>query len=119
MKIIQVINSMISNKDKITGVLKNGKEYFFLYDKKYKWSITKSSDEDVYYLHFYPANDMTLLELSRFENWQNYDNFITYNSVDHKAIEAEESFKKLYLLVSEKLFDIDKIFDDIIGEDKF
>lgn len=114
MKIIQVINAMIIKQEKISSVLKVGNEYFFLYNNIHKWSIVKSTDEN-YFLHFYPTNDMTLDQLSRYQNWTDYSGIITYNSSDLKTQEASESFRELYQIVAEKVFGLDDIFDEIIN----
>ena len=36
MKIVQVINAMISNKNKISNVIRDENEFFFLYDEKFE-----------------------------------------------------------------------------------
>ena len=113
-KIVQVVNAMISNSDKINNVRKNEKEYFFLYDNKYKWSSSRGDDE-VYYIHFYPLNDMSIEQLSSFHDWEQYE-YVTYSTKDLKTREALESFRELYQIVSNKVFGIDNMFDDIIGK---
>lgn len=112
-KIVQVINAMISNSEKISNVSKNKKEYFFLYDKKHKWSIVRS-DEENYAIHFYPINEMSIEALSNFTDWEMME-YVTYSTLDIKTREALESFRELYQLVSEKVFGIDDVFDDILG----
>lgn len=114
-KIVQVANAMISNSSKISNVLKNKNEYFFLYNKKYKWSISKSDDED-YYLHFYPTESMTIEELSVFNEWSDFNQFVTYTTKDIKTQESIETFRELYQIVSDKIFGLDDIFDQIINE---
>jgi hypothetical protein len=116
MKIVQVINTMITNANKISDVIKNSDEYYFLYDKKYKWSIAKSgkSDED-YFIHLYPTSDIQISELAYDMDWSNFKDFVTYSTEDLKTREATESFRELYQIVSNKVYGIDSIFDDIIG----
>ena len=114
-KIVQVANAMVSNSSKISNVLKNDKEYFFLYNKKYKWSISKNVEED-YYLHFYPTDTMTIEELSVFDNWSAFNQFVTYSTKDIKTQEAIETFRELYQIVSDKIYGLDDIFDEIINE---
>ena len=114
-KIVQVANAMISNSNKISNVLKNNKEYFFLYNKKYKWSISKSEDED-YFLHFYPIDTMTIEELSVLNDWTYFNQFVTYTTKDIKTLESVETFRELYQIVSDKIFGLDEIFDEIINE---
>lgn len=113
MKIIQVINAMISNKDKISNVLQNEGEYYFLYDNKYKWSIKKSNDD--YTLFFYPTQAFSIEQLVKNNDWINFAEFVTYMSHEIKTREALESFSELYQIVSEKLYGLDDVFDEIIG----
>lgn len=115
MKIIQVINTMILNSSKITNVVKNEEEFFFLYDKKYKWSISRMKEEDKYFLHFYPTDEMTIEQLSEFHYWEDFSNFITYKTEEIKTKEAIESFSELYKVVAEKVYGLDTIFDEIIN----
>lgn len=43
--------------------------------------------------------------------------YVTYSDKEIKTREASESFRELYQIVMEKLFDLDTIFEDIIGTD--
>lgn len=113
MKIIQVINAMISNSEKISNVLKNDSEYFFLYNEKHKWSIKQNNDS--YILFFYPTPNFTIEELANQIDWSNFNEIISYRSDEIKTREAIESFSELYQIVSEKLYGIDDIFDEIIS----
>ncbi len=115
MKIVQVINTMISNEKLISNVIKIDREYFFLYNQKYKWSIVKvdSTNTEDYFIHFYPNDDMNIQQLAAFNEWDRYS-YITYKTSDLKTTEAIESFRELYHIVSNKVFGIDEIFDDII-----
>lgn len=114
MKIVQVINAMIINSQKITSVLKGGEEYFFLYDGKFKWSISKDSNKQ-FFLHFYPNTELSLESLSTYQNWTENISFITYSTVDLNTKEAKDSFNELYQIVVEKLFGVDDIFNEIIS----
>lgn len=113
-KIVQVINAMITNYGKITNVIRRDKEFFFLYNDKYKWSIAKN-ENDVIFLHIYPGDEMTLEELSNFQEWGQL-NYITFNSTDLKTKEADESFNELYQIVSSKLLGLEDIFEDILSD---
>ena len=115
-KIIQVINAMITNERKIGKVVKKEKEFYFLYDNKYKWSINNTDDGD-YILYFY-AGAETIEELSKNPDW-NFVQYVTYSSKDFNSQEALESFKELYQVVGTKLYGLDQIFDDILGASDF
>jgi len=119
-KIITVINVMISNSDKITKIITGSalsSEYFFIYDNKYKWSIYKS-DEDAYSIHYYPEN-VTIEKLSGMskEEWRGYDKYITYSTEVIKTRESYETMNELYNLLKEKIIGIDDVFNDIIKGD--
>lgn len=116
MKIVQVINAMISNQAKIDNVLRNGGEYFFRYNKKHKWSIIKDESNETYFIHFYPVENVSIEDLASDNNgW--YSEFVTYSTADLKTNEAIESFRELYQIVTGKIYGIDDIFDEIIGDD--
>jgi len=115
MKIIQVINAMITNSQKISDVNLKDNEYFFLYNNKYKWSISKSSDTDNYWLHYYPHGEMNIKQLSQITNWTGFQ-FVSYSTEDIKTKEAYESFTELYQIVQNKLYGLDAIFEEIITD---
>jgi hypothetical protein len=113
MRIVQVVNAMISASAKITDVTRNDKEYFFMYDGKYRWSIIKDSNGSDYYLHFYPTFTVSTAQMANIEDWSEYE-FITYRTEELKTKEAYESFSELYQIVAEKVFGVDDIFDNIL-----
>ncbi len=114
MKIVQVINAMITNQSKITDVHRNNEEYFFLYDKKHKWSILKNDSED-YSIHFYPNVEVGPDILANVNNWDGID-FVSYSTEDLKTKEAIESYRELYQIVADKLYGIEDIFNEIIAD---
>ena len=103
---------MIQNSGKITNIRRRESEYYFLYNKKYKWSISKP--ESVYYLHYYPF-DITIEEISEIEEWEVYD-YVSYNTKELKSQEAEESFLELYQIIKEKIYNVDEVLDEIIKD---
>lgn len=118
-KIIQAVNAMISNPDKISSVSKtfipNEHEYYFLYKNKYKWSICSTDDNE--YSLFYYADEITLDEVKNYSitNWQELS-FVKYLSKEINTKEAFESFSELYRIVNEKALGIDDILSDIISD---
>jgi hypothetical protein len=115
-KIIQVVNIMISNSEKISNVLtSNNSEFYFVYNNKYKWSIVKNSDETIR-LFLYPDENKTLEELAYDTDFSFYNKIITYSSVEYKSKEATESFNELYNIISSKVLGADNILDDILNE---
>jgi hypothetical protein len=115
-KIIQTINAMIIKANKISHITEGqGSELFFLFDNKYKWSIVRGEEE--YFLHYYKT-DISLTELAKIQEWdQLEDVFTTFSTKDIKGREANESFADLYQLLRNKRFDMDKVMDDIIGDE--
>ena len=115
-KIVQAVNSMITNRDHISDVLKSADEYFFLYKNRYKWSMGRR--DDGYHLWFYPG-DQTLGQLVTMtnSNWATDVAMIHYTDAEIGTKEARESFAELYTILSEKLYGIDEVLDDIISDD--
>ena len=120
-KIISAINSMILNSQKINNVVKSttSNEFFFLYDNKYKWSISMNPDNEELYLHYYKTN-LDINELASIYNWQDYDDiYTTFSTKELKTQEAKESFLELYKLINNRRFDLDDVLDDIINDSPF
>ena len=117
-RIIRAVNSMISQKEKISNVLKRQSECFFLFDKKYKWSILHRSDTDSYILYYY-SGDISLEVLASMDDfeWDNFKDYVMYSSSEIKTIEAHDTFAELYLIVKEIAHGVDKVLDDIIGSE--
>jgi len=89
---------------------------FFLY-KKYKWSIGKR--DDGIYLWFYPnVDDLESLLQYEDEGWAEVD-MVCYKAIDIGTKEAVDSFSELYSLVSEKVYGVDLVLEDIISDDDF
>lgn len=113
MKIVTAANMMISRQELITNVLPGRNEYFFLYDGKYKWSISHLEEGDIYFLHYYPGN-ADLEALAAEQNWNEID-YMTYSSKTLGTKEAQQTFQDLYQIVKEKIYGIDTVLNDIIS----
>ena len=120
-KIIKAVNSMISNEVHIGPVIRGyeGSEFFFMYGRKYKWSIIRNQKND-YYLHYYPG-DQDLEQLASWpeEAWHEFGEMVSYNSRELGTKEAHDSLSELYTVIQEKLYGMDEVLDDIIGDDSF
>lgn len=114
-KIVQAVNAMISNPDKITKVLKGNDEYFFLYRDKYKWSI-RGDNENGHVLFYYPGSE-TLEELAATggSEWGAVD-MVVYKDADIGTKEAKATFAELLSLIRERVFGVNLVLDDIIGD---
>ena len=120
-KIIPVINVMISNQDKISEVTRGISDpptYFFLYDKKHKWSIFRDAFNN-YFLSYY-TTDLSIEDLANFDapDWTKFHDYIIYSSRELKTREADESLREIYILIKEISSGADSAFDEIIGSDE-
>ncbi len=115
-KIVQAVNSMIVNKNYITDVIDSSKEYFFLYKSKYKWSM--ADRDDGYHLWFYPGTDkIDWLAAMSSSNWDTNTPMVHYSDAEIGTKEAKASFAELYTVLSEKVYGVDAVLDDIIADD--
>ena len=111
-KIVLAVNSMISNAEKISDINRDlmDSEYLFKYDNKYVWGISENNDN--YSLYFYPETK-EVNELKGVVDWAKFP-MVVYTTEDLKTREAFESFRNLYLILEEKLYDVDLVLNDII-----
>jgi hypothetical protein len=120
-KIVQAINAMISNSEKISDIYESpydyaSDEYFFVYNRKYVWSISKN-DSGAHTLYFYPkARSSQEMAQVHYEELSQHP-MIAYGSEKLSSKEARESIGDLYTIVKEKLYNVDAALDDIIGDD--
>lgn len=118
-KVIKAINAMVSHENQIGPVLRGdeGGELFFMYGGKHKWSIIRNQKNE-YYLHYYPGGqDIKQLASWPEEAWHDFSEMVSYNTRDLGTKEAYDSLSELYTIVQEKLFGMDKVLDEIIGDD--
>ena len=115
-KIITAINTMISNENSINSVIQgySDNEIFFIYNEKYKWSIS-SNDHNIIYLHYYPGSQ-NIEELSRMSDveWSEFKQLVSYNSNELGTNEALASLNELRTIVQGKLFGMDDVLNEII-----
>jgi hypothetical protein len=119
-KVVKAINVMISNTERITDV-KQGtdpNEIFFVYDKKHKWSILRDDNEGEYALFYYPGDKSIdyLADLPQ-EAWREFTDMVSYRSSELGTKEALDSMKELYTILSEKVYGMDEVLEDIISTD--
>lgn len=113
-KIVQAVNAMISNNHLISDVIRGENEIFFLYKGKYKWSMAYR--DDIYYLWYYPG-EQSIESLAQ-EQWQQGMPMVSYKDADIGTKEARASFADLYMVVEEKVYGVDAVLEDIIGDDE-
>jgi len=114
-KIIQAVNSMIANKDKISDVkwVEDSEFVLFLFNGKYKWAIRPSGNDD--FTLFFFKTDLSIDELADIGSWEN-EASIRYSAKELGTKEAFVSFRELNQIVQEKVLGIDAALDDIIGK---
>ena len=121
-KIIQAVNAMIYNDEKISDVVAGeySSEIFFLYKDKYKWSIIKPSNENQFFLHYYPGNE-SLEELAGWpdEAWNNFSNMVSYGTKEIATREAYDTFQELHSLLKGKIHGMGDVLEDIIDDAAF
>ena len=117
MKIVQAVNAMIANSDKINNVIapRVSGVLFFQYDF-YKWSIAKGDDDTV--LTYYPTTDATIEEIAASQEWLwgQAGPIVSYSARDLNTREAWKSFGELHRIVSEKVYGVDNVLDSIIND---
>jgi hypothetical protein len=116
-KIVQAVNSMITNEKQISEVTQGRHELFFLYKNKYAWSINALPEEDDCALYYYPG-EWTIRELASFENddWEGVP-MVSYRSSEIGTKEGKASFRELAKLIKERLYRVNEVLDDIISDD--
>ncbi len=116
-KIIQAVNVMITNQDRISTVKREKDEYYFLYKEIYLWSIEYNEEENSYSLFFYPGQNDSQIVIQQLEELGfSGVNYVSYGTKSLSTTEAFNSFRDLYTKVREKLFNVNKYLDEIIGE---
>lgn len=116
-KIVQAVNAMLSNREKIAKVCENEDEYYFVYGDKYKWSIRRGEGGAIL-LYFYPGEEsFQYLSTTHPADWSDVK-FVVYKDADIGTKEAKASFLELLNVVQEKLYGVDAMLDEIIKEDE-
>lgn len=120
-KIVKAINSMIVNSDKIGEVfsspyVETSTELFFEYNKKYVWSVMQKDNGD-YLLYFYPESSSAKEMCGVPYEYLNDYAMIVYGAEELGSKEAKSSVRELYNILKQKLYNVDSVLDDIIGDD--
>ena len=116
-KIIQAVNSMIVNKEKISnaGWVPDSEWILFLYNNKYKWAMKKQNED---YLLLFLKTDENIEKIREVTDWE-YIASICYSSQKLGTKEAIASFSELYKILEEKVLGIDEVLDEIIDDNPF
>lgn len=114
-KIISAFNVMIENPHNIRHIKKEefGDQFSFLYLEKQVWSILYIEDPREYYVSYYPH-----IEKPEARENLRYEESITFSTAEFKTREALETFVELYALVKNKYYNLDKVLNEILGENE-
>lgn len=108
---------MLENPEHIEGVYSSGLEYYFKYRNHY-FSVGKRTHEGAteYIAFVYPGYSGTVTALAKYfeEDFGGID-LVRYSSWDEGREALRDILQPLYDILSEKNLDIDRIFDDVMG----
>jgi len=117
-QVIEVINTIIENKINISNVINDNGMIFFLYKEIHIFSLHSKSDTDLdaFYFNVYPAKEFDINRILYLKHnvGLNEVPMVSFDSDDFKTQEALETFRDLYLVLKSKLYDVDKVFADIL-----
>jgi len=125
--IVEVLNRMIENKEKIDDTIFFKEEVYFLYDKKFLWSIKQIlwSEQDSrsnYTVKLYPNANPSQKSLFDYIEDQHNDlkasqlhPSLGYISANYPTVAANDTFTELYLIVSRKASGADDVFQAILN----
>lgn len=118
-KIIEVLEKIVNEPEKIEEIKVYQTEYFFRFAGQVI-SLLKRDETDSslgeYSLYFYPRWRSSLGQLiSTQEHDPDSIQMAPYHSIQFPSPVQKASFKKLYSLLTEKALGIDEILDEILG----
>lgn len=119
-KIIPTMQAMLKHPENISdvcvGTESHVEEYFFVYGDKYKWSISQAEDGS-YNLYYYALPQFTIKKIAGMRIEEQQPNLMWFTSKNFPGKEQQLAFADLYKVVKAKLFNIDAVMEDIIGDD--
>lgn len=117
-KIVQALNAMISNPERIGGVeIFRDREVYFGYQTSndvHIWSMAKDENSGDYWAWYYPGCESVREAVELSEIAGDGVPLVSYNSGQIGTREAKATFAELYIIVREKVYGVDKALDDII-----
>jgi hypothetical protein len=108
---------MIGSEEDIDKVVlgADGDEYFFVFKNKYVWSV--ASRESGFSLYFYPQALPQEIRGLASRGPGDWDQIVMVHYFDGDVgAGASNAFKRLFDLVKDKSYGMDKVLDDIIGD---
>lgn len=114
-RIVQAVNSMVSNKLFNEVLVGPRGEIFFRYKKKYVWSLDENNND--FLLFFYPEETpIQILANYEADDWLQIP-MVKYSTEEIGTKEARQSFAELYSLLQERVHGVNVALDDIISDD--
>ena len=114
-KIVQAVNAMIANRKLISDVVKADDELVFVYKEKYVWSMGRKGSE--HWLWYYANSSVSEVISRASSNYWDDASMVRYSDIEIGTKEARASFSELFIILSEKIYGIDAVLDDIIADD--
>ena len=115
-RIITVVNRILKDRDKISGVIHDGGgDYWFLFDDKHKWYLRSRARG--FELRLYNKGDHKLDELASLEGIElDRVNYNEFSSIRVKNDILQEAFENLYNLIKYKDREFDDDFTEILSD---
>ncbi len=110
-KILDVIRKITDNANLISQVMRSDDELYFTFADSFKFSLRKGVGEFPYYFHLYPDTKMSIEDIMNVD-WSYFKDYLTYNS---NETGEEELYDNLYKILASKLYNADKIINEILG----
>ena len=115
-KIAQALAKMNERRDLISPVIRKGSEYYFLFNKKHKWSIsygTHATASKLYSLYFYtmPNNIEEIAIMPSFTE----DMYVHYSQGKLLELGCLNAVINLYEFLESSSSGIEKALDDILS----
>lgn len=113
-RIVQAVQTMLSNKKNILEVVGDGDEFYFLY-RKYVWSISPR-DNGHCNLCYYPHATSPFNLFDGDGLFIPDTIFIMYDTQEIGTEEAMAAFRNLHIIAKDRYYKSDEVLDDIISD---
>jgi hypothetical protein len=112
-KLAQALNKMLERKDLISNVIGKGKEYYFLFNKKHKWSVVFNASPIKYSLYYYTL-DISLEDIANITSF-NDSMYVFFSDEKLKDLNCLEQVKQLYIYLEGSAAGLDEALDEILS----
>lgn len=111
-RIAEVLKTMLRNKELISRPIykKEEREFYFLYDQKYKWSILTSPSGAEFTVYIYPGEE-NLQQV--YDDWSTAEK-ISFSTVSLTDYEFRTACRALYEYLRDDYFGVERLFNEIL-----